>query len=286
MGAWVTEVVGHQQSGTGAAYAAGPAGDQPAGSLMRAVMILRSVAGGGRSGVSLSELVEWTGLPRPTIHRVCQMLQEIGWLERVEANKRFFLGVDLAALAISAQLHHPLETLAHPTLDRLSVETGQAFYLSVRSGNDVVCVARCESGAQVRMLIVEVGTRLALGIGSAGMAILAALRDEEQHQVLASNRKRYMQSLSYDEDAFREELRLTRERQFARHDGIFARGMSGIGVPVCDASGYPLAAISTAFITASLDVEQQKHCAAMMREGAKEVAMRLTSLTGLNQVSS
>lgn len=243
-----------------------------AGSLNRAELIVRSVASGGRSGASLVELAEMTGLPRPTIHRVCHILQDIGWLERDGDSRRFYLGAELALLALTAQMRHPLETRAYPILDHLSRELAQTFYLSIRSGKDTVCVARCESGAHVTMLIVEVGTRLPLGIGSAGMSILAGLAQEEADLIIAANLHRYAARIPFDEAAFRKELALTRDRRFARHDGLFAPGMSGIGVPVLDKSGYPLASISTAFITASLDEDRQQRCVALMEAGAGDLA--------------
>lgn len=250
--------------------------EQPAGSLMRAATILRAVANGGRSGASLPDLVRRTGLPRPTIHRVCQMLQDIGWLERDGAGRRFFLGVELATFGLTAQLRHPLDELAGPVLSRLSGETAQTFYLIVRSGDDAVCVARHESVAQIRTLVLEVGSRQPLGIGAGSMAILAALPEDESDRVIAGNRERYFERPAFDEAAFRAALRAARETGLAGHDGLFTRGVSGIGVAVPDGSGHPLAALSTAFITQSLDAGQQRLCVARMQEGAEEIARRLT----------
>jgi DNA-binding IclR family transcriptional regulator len=245
------------------------------GSLVRAVAIVRAVASTGRAGASISDVAQRTRLPRPTVHRVCHMLQDIGWLERDEANRRFVLGLEMATLGMTAQLCHPLEELARPVLSRLSKQTEQTFYLIVRSGNDAICMARCESGAQIRTLVLEVGARQPLGIGAGSMAILAALAPDEIAQVIASNRERYLERATFDEAVFREELSRARERGYAEHDGLFARGLSGIGVAVRERSGLPLAAVSTAFISHSLDAAQQRLCVARMEAGAKEIASRL-----------
>src|SRR5688500_3269534 len=84
----------------------------PAGRLYRAVMLLNCVARGSCKGTSLTELVARTALPRPTIHRVLDMLMSIGWIERDEETSRFRLGMDLAALGYSAIRQCPIERIA------------------------------------------------------------------------------------------------------------------------------------------------------------------------------
>lgn len=260
-----------------------PRNGQTTGSLMRAVAILRAVASAGRSGAAISEVVQQTRLPRPTVYRVCQMLQDIGWLERTQTSQRFVLGLEMATIGMTAQLCHPLEELARPFLSRLCQETEQTFYLIVRSGNDSICMARCESDAQIRTLVLEVGARQPLGIGAGSMAILAALPADEIERIISENRERYLHRPSFDEAVFREGLSRARERGYADHIGLFTRGLSGIGVAVRDGSGSPLAAVSTAFISDALDARQQLDCVARMEAGAKELAKRLMLSTRSTQ---
>lgn len=249
--------------------------NQSTGSLLRAAKILRCVAGGSRTGLSLAQIIKLTDLPRPTVHRICQMLIDIGWLQGTGTEKRLILGEELATLALTAQVHHPFEAFAYPVLEQLSDETGLPFYIFVRSGNDAVCVARCESGAAIRMLVIDVGTRRPLGIGAGSAAILAALPGNEIEAAIVANRKRFSKNQTFDEALFRAELDLFASRGYAHHNGIFTRGMSGLGVPILDASQYPVAALSTAFITSSLDDAQQVEIATRMNEGARKIAMRL-----------
>ena len=60
----------------------GEADEAPAGSLHRARLLVTTIARGSRRGSLLTELVARTGLPRPTIHRVLDMLIDMGWVER------------------------------------------------------------------------------------------------------------------------------------------------------------------------------------------------------------
>src|SRR5687768_4692139 len=62
---------------------------QAAGSLNRSSILINAIARGSRQGSLLTELVSRTGLPRPTIHRILDMLIEIGWVLRDEYTARF-----------------------------------------------------------------------------------------------------------------------------------------------------------------------------------------------------
>lgn len=247
-----------------------------AGSLLRAASLLKAIAAGGHIGISLAEVARHTKLPRPTVYRVSQMLETLGWIERDPSTKRLFLGKELALLGLSAQMRHPSEGIARPLLAALAREIGQTVYLTMRSGLESVCVARCESETQIRTLVLEVGSRQPLGVGAGSMAILATLPDDEMERIIAANRERYRERGPFQETAFRAYLAQARRSAFAAHEGLFTRGVSGIGVAVRDASGYPIAAVSIAFVADWLDEAQYEHCVRRIQSTADEIAECLT----------
>ena len=248
-------------------------GDEATGSLARAVQIVRAVAAGGVEGVSMADLVRRSGLPRSTLHRVSQMLVGAEWLERGE-DGRFFLGRELHALGLAATMHQPIERLAGPSLLRLRQQVGQTLYLSIAVGADAVCVARYESSLPVQMLVLDVGSRQPLGMGAGGMALLAALPEDDARTVVEVNRHRYQQRSAYDELKFDAALRSARVVGFAAHDSLFTKGISGLGVAIRDRSGYPLAAISTAFVTEWLNAGEREDCIRAMWQAATEITRR------------
>src|SRR5690242_10452653 len=108
----------------------------PPGSLNRAVILLEAIAQGSRKGSLLTELVARTALPRPTIHRVLDMLIDLGWVMRDEETSRFNLGLGLAALGFSAISRNPIERVAATHLSALAEKLDQVVYLNIRSGLD------------------------------------------------------------------------------------------------------------------------------------------------------
>ncbi len=115
---------------------------------------------------SLAELVERTGLARPTAHRLACALEVHGVVGRDERG-RFRLGLGLVRLGRRAALGLPLADRAAPVLDRLSDQTGESAQLYVRDGDRRMCVAASPGPAELRTMV-EVGAVLPLDRGSAG----------------------------------------------------------------------------------------------------------------------
>jgi DNA-binding IclR family transcriptional regulator len=125
------------------------------GVLDKAVAVLDALAAGP---LSLPQLVDATGLPRATAHRLAAALEVHEFVGRT-ADGRFQLG---------ARLSEPgLAGIARPALETLRDTTGESVQLYVRRGNQRLCVEALESPHGLRT-IVPVGALLPLDVGSAG----------------------------------------------------------------------------------------------------------------------
>lgn len=133
------------------------------GVLDKAVRLLAAVEDSPRD---LAGLVERTGLPRATAHRLAVALEAHGLLRR-DGEGRFAPGLRLVALGRAATASLPLAEAARPALVSLRDVTGESVQLYVREGDRRVCVASLESPHGLRT-IVPLGAALPLGLGSAG----------------------------------------------------------------------------------------------------------------------
>lgn len=251
------------------------ASDSAAGSLRRAAPLVRAIAQDGAAGASIGDLIVRTGLPRATIYRVLETLAAVGWIERDEESRRFYLAREMIAFGAAAAARHPIERVAGLVLAQLAGEIGQPIYLLVRSGFDGVCVARHESGATVQALVLKVGSRVPMGRGASTVAMMAAMSEPEAEEIIIHNRPRYRaETPPVDEAGLRRRLAEARKSGFAAHDGMFVPGMSGIAVAIRDASGYPIAGVSTAFVSEWLSERERATCARRLAETAADIAGR------------
>ncbi|WP_322867493.1 IclR family transcriptional regulator [Aquicoccus sp. G2-2] len=244
------------------------------GSLYRASVLLREVAAAGEEGCAVAELVARSGMARPTVYRVCAMLQELGWLERNPESRRFTLGSDLAILGLAAQQRHPLESIARPVLEDLSQNIEQTIYFLGRRGNEAVCLARVDGRGPVRTLLLEVGMRWPLGRGAAGMAILAGLPDDQIETVIAKN----LPFLKTETEAqLRARVKKTRAVGHAYHRGLILPGMVGIGAAVHDPAGNPVASVSCSYVADWMDDTAQARCTQAILDTAATISARLAT---------
>lgn len=249
---------------------------QAPGSLNRSWILLNAIALGSRKGSLLTELVTRTGLPRPTIHRILDMLIEIGWVIRDKETTRFNLGQDLATLGYSAILRNPIERIASTELSTLAEDLKQVVYLGVRSGLDMVCIGRYESQSQIMVGRGWVGLRGPLGMSPSCMGMFAHLPQEEVQQIIKANMTRYHRIEGFDESGFHRTLALALQNGYGTYDNIILdRTTSGFGVAILDLDSYPIATIGTTYITGWLSEEQKQTCLKKLQQASTRISAML-----------
>jgi DNA-binding IclR family transcriptional regulator len=137
------------------------------GVLDKAVTVLDSLAS---DPASLAELVDRTGLSRPTAYRLAVALEVHGYVER-DARGRFRLGPAISALAAAGRAD-PLDRAAGPVLERLCNATHESAQLYRRAGNIRRCVAAAERSSGLRDTV-PVGAELPMTAGSAAQVLVA-----------------------------------------------------------------------------------------------------------------
>ena len=142
------------------------------GVVDKSVALLASVAAAPRS---LAELVEDTGFPRATAHRLALALETHRLLTR-DPDGRFVLGARLGELA--AAVPDPVVAAATPALAWLRDECGESAQLYRRDGAERVCVAVAERTHGLRTTV-PVGSRLPLTAGSGAQVLCAWAADDD-----------------------------------------------------------------------------------------------------------
>lgn len=245
--------------------------DDDAGSrtLRRGLQVLDAVLSGGPEGVRVVDLCRAAGLERPTVYRLLATLLEGGHVAR-QGRFRYVPGPRMAALApAGAQPNRAVHL--QPLLARISATCGDAAFAIVREGPLSHCIARQVGTHPVQILVIEVGTRQPLGVGAAGLALLAALPDAEVEAIIAANAPRLPTYGGMTPERMRLLVRATRERGWSVIGNHATRGVLAVGMAVRDARGRPVAAISVATTLARLPRERQQLVARTIRDALKEL---------------
>ena len=245
--------------------------DASVSSLQRAVALLRALGGGaGR----VSELGKTLGYTQATTHRLLQQLVQEGLVEQMP-DKRYALALGLFELAARAGERGGLRAQCRPALLRLGAALGDSVFLLVRAGFDAMCLDRWEGPFPIRSFTGDIGGRVPLGIGQGSMAILANLPEAEREEVIRHNVPRLSGMGPIDGVYLRTEIAKVRRQGYADTNSGLIDGMAGVGVPVFDARGEVVAALSIGTLSARLKGERLQVVVDLLRREAQALSAQI-----------
>src|SRR6185437_1989619 len=102
---------------------------------------------------SLQALVEATGLPKPTLHRMLQQLEGANLLQREGDGRHYGTGVRLRRLAESLLMNDSHHGARHAVLRHLVEQIGESCNITTLSGSEVVYLDRVETAAPLRFYL-------------------------------------------------------------------------------------------------------------------------------------
>ena len=126
---------------------------------------------------TLAQLSRETGTAKSTLHRVCSMMSERGWIARDTISGCLELGPRIASLA-RATPTSPLTAGFHGVARRLVARHNETTCLTVLDGRESMFIAKEETTHAVR-LVTQVGSRLPAFAAASGRAMLADWPEEE-----------------------------------------------------------------------------------------------------------
>ena len=118
----------------------------------------------------------------------------------------------------------------------------------------------------VQILVIQVGTAQPLGVGAAGLALLAALPEEEAEACIAANAGQLPAYGGMTPERLRLLVAASRERGWSVVGNHATRGVLAVGLAVRNTAGEPVAGISVATTMARLPRARQALMAALIRE--------------------
>jgi DNA-binding IclR family transcriptional regulator len=180
-----------------------------------------------------------------------------GLLTYDPVSRYYHLGIELFYFGAAAH-QFKIRDRFRATLERVARKTEDTTYLVIRSGNDVLCIDRVEGDFPIRALTHHVGMRIPLGIGAGSLTLLAFSPEPERETILKANRLRFSQYNKRTEDDIRSMIRQARRLGYAVSEGNVMQGAIAVGVPIFDAHGLVVAAVSVAAVSQRMSKSRKR----------------------------
>lgn len=242
--------------------------------LRRGLAILRLLAEHHEEGLRISDIATRAGLERATAHRLLSSLVEENFAERDAASKHYRLGMESMRLGLASLKRAPLIDAYRPVMQKIARLSGDTTFLLVRQGDWSVCLHREEGPFPVRVFTTEVGSVRPLGVGAAGLALLAAQPDE----VVDAHIERHAAALNkYGRDGTRLRQAVARTRRLGYSEIVseLTEGVCGIGAIIPNAKGV-FAAVSIGAIQSRLGPARRAELGPQLRDALVDAAGRAT----------
>ncbi|MFZ0377587.1 MAG: IclR family transcriptional regulator [Solirubrobacteraceae bacterium] len=218
---------------------------------------------------TLAQLARETGAAKSTLHRVCSMMGERGWIARDAVSGCLELGPRVASLARAAPIT-PLTAGFHGVARRLIARHNETTCLTVLDGRDSVFIAKEETTHAVR-LVTAVGSRLPAFAAASGRAMLADRSEEEVRALYEGSELETPTGRRLDGvQELLEILGETRRRGYAENIDETALGLHCLAVAV-GPPGRVVAAITFCVPTGRMSAARKREMVPDLLHAAKEV---------------
>lgn len=226
---------------------------------------------------TLDEITRASGLPKPTVYRILQLLVGSGLVEREVHDRRYTIGSRTAAFALAVQGHAPRRAERRAILARLVDAIGETCNFTMLDGNEVVYLERVETAANVR-LHMRAGSRVPLHCTASGKLLLSGLAPAQVWRLLGSGPlRRYTERTIVDVDVLLREIAKVRSTGIGTDTSEYLEGSVCLAVPVLDPRERMCATLAVHGPAPRMSLKKGYGFLPAMREAAERMGATLVS---------
>jgi len=243
-------------------------------SIARAFAIAEEIAR-NREGISLAELSKRVGLHNSTTFHLVKTMVQLGYVSQLVDSKKYRIGRRMFTLAAGALDEIELVSVATPVLEKLTGATGEYSHFAIRSGEQIVVVAKT-AGTGIFQMVDRTGAVRPAHATALGKVLLAALSPSQLDRYLdTAELHKFTAKTIGERDALLRELDEVRRKGLAFDDGEFDSEARCVAVPVHDFTGRVAGAIGMSGPMWRLSLQALQEKSKYVREAAAQLSAEL-----------
>jgi DNA-binding IclR family transcriptional regulator len=213
-------------------------------SLANAFNIIDLIVSQQSDGMTFTQVLEESGLPRSSAHRLLKELTALKVLSYDIETKTYRGGLSLAALGAQVTANLDIRQHSRPALKALQAALGNVVTLSICGEDSGIYIDKIEPRDFGLRLHSEIGKSFPLHCTAMGKVHLAYGNDALRKRVTARPLERFTEQTITEPKALAKELDHVRSQGYAIDDEEISRGLTCIGAPIFGQDGTVIAALS------------------------------------------
>lgn len=195
--------------------------------------------------LSPHEMIELTGIPKTTIHRMIQSLEELNFLKR-NGHGKLELGLAFLKFGNLVKERLNIRKIAIPFMEQLKQQTGDAVNFVMRDGHFCLYVEKIETSEPVRVHT-KIGRKAPLYAGACPRILLSFLPEAERDQYIRTvNLHAFASGTITDREELERVVKESFHNGFAISHSELEDYSSAIACPIFDDQNNIVAGISIA----------------------------------------
>lgn len=240
-------------------------------STLKALTVLEALARAPQP-VTLTQLMQVTGLPKPSLHRTLSLFEDAGYVQRVPPGRAYAVGPRLASLGLAVLTHDSAATLRRAILRQLVADVGETCNLAMLRRGEVIYLDRVEAEWPLRLHL-PVGSTVPPHCSASGKLLLAFLSpDEREALVAALPLPRFTPQTITDRALLARDLDRIVDAGYSVDDEEYVVGVACVAVPVRLAGGEVVAAVAVHAATARLPLQRAIEFVPRLQSAAQSIA--------------
>ena len=227
--------------------------------------------------LTLSQLASRMQVPKATMMRTLNMLEQHGFVLRTPSDRGYVPGAAANGLAVATLRNNSFIRASRAILGMLVDITGETCNLTMPEGNTVIYIDRVETDEPLRLHLSS-GTRTAMHCTASGKLFLSQIPLPEQRKLLSTMAlKRMTPKTIVDPCLLEKELLRIGKTGIGIDDQEFVLGMVAIAIPIRAFDGSVMAAIACHAPSARKSVDELIEYVPKLHDAGSALQLLLSS---------
>jgi len=215
--------------------------------LSKGFQIIDAVTSAGTTGLPFAAIVETTGLPKASTHRLLRELCDLSALSLDPQTHHYRGGLLLARIGASVTTNYELRLAARPFLQALHDQFGHVATIGIFSDDSGVYIDKIEASSFGLRLHSVVGKSFPLHCTAMGKVFLSRADTATVRRVISRKLESHTPNTITDPKKLRLELSQIRSDGYAVDNEEITRGFVCVAAPILGIDGEVAGAMSCTF---------------------------------------